>query len=308
LLRPFKRVILLVRFAIAPEVLMDGIITQVNLSPSEEPGASTLTVTGEDISVMMDLEQKCRSFPALPDYGTVLQIIKDYLGDYGLTPPEMPLDTAPLRPSNPLEQIRQQPGITDRAYIQELAEQYGFAFYVTPGPVPCFSTVHWGPPKRLSLPQSALCVNMGPATNVESINFTYDGLRPQKVDYETTQVSGTISSPSLSRSIPLARERPRARRLTHMHSDDHLRAEYEAQGVVDRSFDDVVTATGQLDALRYNGLLNPRGLVGLRGAGHTFDGLYYVKSVTHNISKGRYNQSFSLSREGTGPVLPVVLP
>ena len=53
---------------------------------------------------------------------------------------------------------------------------------------------------------------------------------------------------------------------------------------------------------------NPRGLVGLRGAGRTYDGLYYVKTVTHNISKGRYTQSFSLSREGTGTTTPFVLP
>ena len=66
LLRPFVRVILLVRFAIAPQVLMDGIITQIQLSPSNEPGASTLTVTGEDVSVMMDLEQEQSSDPVIP--------------------------------------------------------------------------------------------------------------------------------------------------------------------------------------------------------------------------------------------------
>ena len=49
LMRPFTRVILLIRFAIAPQVLMDGVITHLELSPSDEPGASTLTVIGEDI-------------------------------------------------------------------------------------------------------------------------------------------------------------------------------------------------------------------------------------------------------------------
>src|SRR5437867_1831755 len=76
LLQPFNRVILVVRFAIAPQVLMDGIITHQQLSPSNEPGGSTLTVTGEDVSVMMDLEQQHREFPAVPDYGAVTQIIK----------------------------------------------------------------------------------------------------------------------------------------------------------------------------------------------------------------------------------------
>ena len=35
----------------------------------------------------------------------------------------------------------------------------------------------------------------------------------------------------------------------------------------------------------------PRGLVGLRGAGFSYDGLYYVKSVTHQIKQGDYKQT-----------------
>ena len=81
-----------------------------------------------------------------------------------------------------------------------------------------------------------------------------------------------------------------------------------AQGLTDKSADSVVTAQGELDALRYGGLLKPRGVVGLRGAGLTFDGFYYVKSVSHSISKGQYKQRFSLAREGTIALAPVVIP
>ena len=45
----------------------------------------------------------------------------------------------------------------------------------------------------------------------------------------------------------------------------------------------------------------------LRGAGYTHDGSYYVKSVTHNISKGQYKQSFTLTREGVGAISPTVI-
>lgn len=38
LLKPFNRVIVIVRFAVAPQVLMDGIITNVQLTPNETPG------------------------------------------------------------------------------------------------------------------------------------------------------------------------------------------------------------------------------------------------------------------------------
>jgi len=44
--------------------------------------------------------------------------------------------------------------------------------------------------------------------------------------------------------------------------------------------------------------------VGVRGAGPAFDGLYYVKSVTHHIKRGEYKQDFSLSRNGLVSTLP----
>lgn len=64
LLRPFNRVILIVTFNATPRVLMDGIITNHQLLPSDDPGASTLTITGDDISVMMDMEQRPVEHPA----------------------------------------------------------------------------------------------------------------------------------------------------------------------------------------------------------------------------------------------------
>ena len=56
------------------------------------------------------------------------------------------------------------------------------------------------------------------------------------------------------------------------------------------------------------GVLNARSLVGVRGAGHAFDGLYYVKSVTHKIKRGEYKQSFTLTRNGLVSTVPTVNP
>jgi hypothetical protein len=71
---------------------------------------------------------------------------------------------------------------------------------------------------------------------------------------------------------------------------------------------DPLTASGQLDTVRYCSILRARRLVGVRGAGLKHDGMYYVRRVTHEIEKGKYTQDFTLSREGTGALLPVVLP
>jgi hypothetical protein len=69
---------------------------------------------------------------------------------------------------------------------------------------------------------------------------------------------------------------------------------------------DSVFGRGKLDVARYGRLLRSRQLVGVRGAGIPFDGLYYVKTVSHEIERGSYKQSFSLARNGMVSTFPSV--
>jgi hypothetical protein len=163
LLRPFNRVVLIVTFNVIPQVLMDGIITDQQFSPSNQPGASTLTVTGEDVSVMMDLEEKSVEHPAQPEAVIALKIIASY-AQYGLIPGVIPPPAidVPL----PTERTPVQQG-TDLEYLQQMAARFGYVFYVTPGPAPLTNTAYWGPPVRVGVPQKAISVNMGPNTNAE---------------------------------------------------------------------------------------------------------------------------------------------
>jgi hypothetical protein len=69
---------------------------------------------------------------------------------------------------------------------------------------------------------------------------------------------------------------------------------------------EAVTCEGSLDVTRYGGVLSARKLVGVRGAGPAFDGLYYVKSVSHHIKRGEYKQNFTLTRNGLVSTVPTV--
>jgi hypothetical protein len=69
---------------------------------------------------------------------------------------------------------------------------------------------------------------------------------------------------------------------------------------------DAVKLEGELDAGSYGGVLQARGLVGVRGAGFSYDGLYYVRRVTHKIALDHYTQKFELVREGLGSTTPMV--
>jgi hypothetical protein len=88
----------------------------------------------------------------------------------------------------------------------------------------------------------------------------------------------------------------------------YAQAMAQAQAEMERSMDEVVSVTGELDVVRYGDLLKPRALVGLRGAGLLHDGFYYVKKVTHRVAKGSYKQGFTLAREGLGTTTAVVRP
>src|SRR5580704_4723546 len=155
LLRPFNRVILTALFNAIPRVLIDGLITNQQFSPGNEPGTATLTLTGEDVSVAMDMEKKRAEWPAMSEMVIANVIIATY-AQYGLVPMVMPPPTIdqPL----PIERTPVQQG-TDLDYLKSMAQRFGFVFYVESGPVPGVNTAYWGPPNRTGLPQRALTVN-----------------------------------------------------------------------------------------------------------------------------------------------------
>jgi hypothetical protein len=314
LLRPFNRVILVVLFNAVPRVLMDGLITNQQFSPGNQPGAATLTLTGEDVSIAMDMEKKRVEYPAMSEMMIATLIIGSY-AQYSLVPTIVPPPTidVPL----PVERTPVQQG-TDLDQLKSMGQRFGYVFYVQPGPVPGANLAYWGPPKRTGPPQRALTVNQGPETNVESISFAYNALGPtvvkDEVQYKNVslpvQTFASLRVPPLAAMPALPFQLPNVRTsLLDQNSGLSVTQAYaRAQGITDKSVDSVVTAQGELDAFRYGDLLEARGTVGLRGAGFTYDGFYYVKSVSHTISKGQFKQRFNLTREGTGALTPVVVP
>ncbi|MCX6028847.1 MAG: hypothetical protein NT169_06045 [Chloroflexi bacterium] len=314
LLKPFNRVILIITFNAMPRVLMDGIITHQQLSPSNEPGASTLTITGEDVSVMMDLKGgEPVEHPAQPEPIIALKLIASY-AQYGLIPMVIPPPV--IDPPIPIQRIPVQHG-TDLAYLRQMASRYGYVFYVKPGPAPFTNTAYWGPPVRVGLPQPALSVALGGQTNVNQVNFRNNAMGP-------TLVEGRVQDSLTGQALPVQTfaslrpplsvfpawlfNQPNVRRVQFQETGvNAVAAMGRAQGRTDASTDSVV-AEGELDTMQYGNLLEARGLVGMRGVGYSYDGLWYVKRVRHVIEKEKYTQSFTVTREGLGSTVPVVVP
>ena len=157
---------------------------------------------------------------------------------------------------------------------------------------------------------------MDAATNVESLSFSLDGTAKKItvitiMDPVTKKIPIPIPVPNLSILRP-----PLGTRLTPpakvefaegMAALGPADAANRALGIL-FSAADAITGAGSLDVLRYGGVLRSRMLVGVRGAGLAYDGLYYVNSVTHSIKRGEYKQSFNLSRDGLISNVPAVMP
>ncbi len=312
LLDPGIRIVLVATVNGIPNVLVDGVITRQEVGMSDQIGQSAVTVTGEDLTVLMDLdERKGEAFPPMPAMARVGWILKNYLL-YGIIPFLVP----ELFPSVPIptQQIEFKDG-TDLAYIQKVAKENGYVFYLEPGPAPATSIAYFGPEIRIGVPQPALNVDMDAMTNVDALSFSFDGLQRTQlvvnIQEPITKISIGIPVPEISLLAPplAARQAPslRTKPLEGSAKENPLLAMAKGLAAVSESAD-AVTASGQLNVLRYGRVLKARGLVGVRGAGLGYDGLYFVKSVSHNLAPGSYTQSFTLARNGLVPLIPVVVP
>jgi hypothetical protein len=305
------RVIIIVTLGGFPNVIMDGMATRQELTPSNEPGQSTLTVTGEDLSVLMDVvEMPFMRYPAMPAIAQIYTILAKYLV-FGIVPLAIPpfLTDVPI----PTKEVPTHQG-TDLAYLRKTASDHGYVFYVEPGPLPAQSIAYWGPDIRIPVPQPALNVNMDVHTNVESLSFSLDGLAKKIVvvtvyDPITGKFPVVVPIPNFNLFKPPLGARPtlpsKVEFPDYMAKENPISATNKILGILARS-SDAISVSGSLDVTRYGRILRNRMIVGVRGAGLAYDGLYYVNSVTHNIKHGEYKQSFQLSRDGLISITPKV--
>ncbi len=298
LLDPPNRVSVMVIIRGTPQVLINGIITRHQVMPSYEPGRSQLQVMGDDTGLQLDWEERSCVFRNMSDSS----IVQTILGSYGdLIPVVTPTKTVPLD----TQRVVSQQG-TDLTFIQKLATANSFVFYTEPSPAPGRSTAYWGPKERPGMPpQAALTMAMGSATNVEQLSFDYDAMRPVTPKAATVEPTTGKAIPVLAPGLlsPALSSRPAQPLRTTLRRDTANLSTIEAELRLLQSASegaDAVTGNGALDAARYGRALRSRRGVEVRGAGQTYDGMWWVQQVTHRIKHGEYKQSFILTREGRG--------
>jgi hypothetical protein len=307
---PPLRVLLILTMNGSAQPLFDGVMTHVEVQPGGRGQAGTLTVTGEDVTKAMDMQDfSGLPFPAVPVEGRVALLCAKY-APFGLIPMVIPVLFPDVQ--IPIDKIPAQKG-TDLAYIQELARQVGYVFYVEPGPAPGTNIAYFGPEIKLGVPQPALNLDMDTLTNVESLSFSFDptkGVLPiVYIQNQLTRVPIPIPIPNLNPLQPPLGALPTPIANLKVLKDTAKMSPMRAisAGLAEAAkSQDAVSGSGSLNVLRYGRVLKARGLVGVRGAGVAYDGLYYVSSVTSRLKRGEFKQSFELTRNGLVSITPNV--
>ncbi|MGW2723424.1 hypothetical protein [Streptomyces sp. NPDC001492] len=303
-----KRVVVAVLLAGRCHVLMDGVITHQEWHAARAPGASFLVVTGEDLSLLMDLKHVRRAYPGLAPHLRATAVCAAY-AQYGITPEAV----APVLTDqpNPLIDIPVQVS-TDLAYLRAMAADVGHVFHLVPGPAPGVSTAYWGPQRRAGALQPALTTGCGAADNVEELTFSFDGLAASRYATHrleppsTTASEATAPEPLVLRG-PLAASPAEALRAGALAGQTGRSLTRTLLAGLGREVAaDAVHGRGTVDVLRYGHVLAAHGLVGVRGAGTAYDGRYLVATVTHDLTRDTFKQHFTLVRDGLGADTQVV--
>jgi hypothetical protein len=307
---PLVRVVIAITMGGKTTVLMDGVMTHHELRPGASGARGSLVVKGKDLTQVMDLlEIDGLPFPAMPSSLRVLASVAKYAA-FGVVPMVIPavVEDIPI----PIDRIPRQQG-TDYQYFKHLAQQAGYVFYLDPGPQPGMSRAYWGPELRVGVPQPALSTDMDAHTNVESMSFAFDSEAKEMpvvmIQNQATKAPIPIPIPDISPLNPplgaIPPLPPRLKMLTDTAKQNPAQAIMTGLAYAAKH-QDSVTVSGSLNATRYGHVLKSRGLVGVRGGGPAFDGLYYVKEVTHTIERGEYQQEFKLVRNGLVSTVPAV--
>lgn len=280
--------------------LIDGYITNINAHIGSNEEDSYVEIMGMDKTLLMSLVEKEATYVAQSDS----DIASSIFSSYGFT---ADVDTTPAPPQDDSYTVIQRG--TDIQFLKSLALRNGFQCFVDKA-TPSGSVK--GIFKKIDLSQSSqgtLYVQFADKTNIVSIDFFVDGLRPvfaeiKQQDACTAQITTTTQdgsdlsalgrtnlSSSQSGSLP--------NEMKILLSRYTTANQQQMTNLVNSAVDDgswFVAAKGTVNAEYYAAVLEAKKLLTIYGAGSVFSGDYYVTKVTHKFMRESYLQDFEAKR------------
>lgn len=296
-LSPWRKVGIEVGFDDGLEPVMTGYITHVLPTFEADAKRCRLQVWGMDATVLMDREERLRTWPDKADS----DIAWDVISGHALTPQVE--DTTVVHDAAVSTVVQRE---TDAQLLRRLALRNGFECFVED------TTVHFRAPGSDTVPQPPLAVHFGDQTTVLSLSLEVHAVGPGEIAAFQLDRSGKDVLSSLagtSRVTPMGANTAADLRTPGMAPARSVLAASPTTGALElerlcqalhETGEWFVLGEGVVDGHRYGTVLRPRAPVTIKGIGDTYSGVYDVIAVTHTIDAGGYRQHVRVRRNGLG--------
>ncbi|HJQ24880.1 MAG TPA: hypothetical protein VKA60_13260 [Blastocatellia bacterium] len=302
-------------------LMLRALITKVEMSCPEN-GSPTLTLKGEDRSILMGLKEENKRWRDMK----VTDIVKHIAGNHGFKRVEAHLDNDPMIASKPIHQD----GKTDLAFLQDTAKKYHAKCFVELDEqgveilyfIPERRIVRLRRPEKL-----VLRYRMGANSNLISFSPTFDssyidrlkeladidgqGKKIQNQEKEQTEIALWVLDPArVAQANP--RDQVKIRKLYEqgvaqkLLLQAKLRARRKTVGEVSPDQAEMEAVNDLLEALHLgmsgsgttfgNIWLRAKSHVFIDGVSERFKGEWYVSSVTHKVDSSGYKTDFKCVR------------
>jgi phage protein D len=288
------------------ECIFDGYVLSHKLHIETGTVSSTLQVFGQDVSWLMNLEEKVREWTDVTDADVAASIF----GDYGITPASENSDDDSPSHTEGGHTLMQR--ASDIQFLRMLARRNGKICRVACTRTPGQRTGYFAKPKLDGYPVTTMKLNdPAGAWTVHALDIEWDVSRPTAVaarqalfnDDDPDGASGDTSDSGLAlldeRTLEDFSGKPMRVMLT-TPVDDAQELTLRAQSVL-REAGWFVRCEGETDVSRLQAVLRAGTVVQLDAAGSLHSGKYFVWSVRHNITADSHTMKFLLLRNAIGP-------
>jgi hypothetical protein len=287
-----------------PQCLFDGYVLSQTAHLDTGTVASTLRVWGQDATWLMNTTEQVREWVDLTD-GDVANTI---FGDYGFTPDPTNLDDdSPTHTSDGATLMQR---ATDAQFLRLLARRNGKFFRVFCTDTPGVRTGYFALPALDGEPAVTLTLNDATAATVDSVDITWDVLRPSAniakqtlfTDSDADGTGGTTGDSGLTLLEAQGLSDFAGTTVTSLLTatvNDGEELTLRSQSVLIES-GWFVRCTGTTDVNRLGSIMRAGTIAQLDAAGALHSGKYFIWSVRHHITMEKHIMDFVLLRNAVG--------
>jgi hypothetical protein len=288
--------------------LIDGYVLAQEIHLDTGTSKSTLKVSGQDASWLMNVSEVAKEWPDVTDG----QVANAIFSNYGFTPDPGNLDDDSSTHDSSAASLMQR--ATDAQFLRDLARRDGKLFRVFCTDTPGRRTGYFGMPSLSGSPASTLTLNPADQANIGELNITWDVMRPTAVtamsalftDNDANGAGGVTTDDGLSDLDAQALATFAGRTVTALlttAAEDAATISQRARSLL-REAGWFVRCEGVTDAGRLGSILRAGTIAQVNAAGALHSGNYLVWSVRHHITAEKHEMKFVLVRNAVGSPAP----